>query len=56
MYTVYKHINKLNGKVYVGQTSLGVNDRWKNGKGYKNGIFRNAIKKYGWDNFERKYI
>ena len=52
MYTVYKHINKLNGKVYVGQTSLGVNDRWKNGKGYKNGIFRNAIKKYGWDNFE----
>lgn len=56
MYTVYKHVNKINGKVYIGQTALDVNIRWKNGKGYKNGIFKNAIKKYGWDNFEHVII
>lgn len=56
MYTVYKHVNKLNGKVYVGQTALTVERRWRNGKGYKIGIFRKAIKKYGWDNFEHIII
>lgn len=56
MYTVYKHINKLNGKVYIGQTALTVERRWRNGKGYKIGIFRKAIEKYGWDNFEHIII
>ena len=52
MYIVYKHINKINGKVYIGQTALNVERRWRNGKGYKTGVFKKAIEKYGWDNFE----
>ncbi len=56
MYTVYKHINKINGKVYIGQTALNVERRWRKGKGYKIGIFKKAIEKYGWDNFEHIII
>lgn len=51
-WTVYAHINKINGKRYVGITSLNINDRWRNGDGYKKQIFGRAIAKYGWDNFE----
>ena len=52
MYSVYAHINKLNGKVYIGQSSS-LKNRWK-GKGiaYRGcHHFYNAILKYGWDNF-----
>lgn len=53
MYTIYMHKNKINNKVYIGQTIQKPEDRWKNGKGYKNNYyFYNAIQKYGWDNFE----
>lgn len=52
-YTVYMHKNKINGKVYVGITYQKTKYRWrKNGIGYKKQKFYNAIKKYGWDNFE----
>ena len=52
-FTVYMHINKINGKMYVGITKRKPEERWKNGADYKNCIaFNNAIKKYGWDNFE----
>lgn len=53
MYSVYKHENKLNHKVYIGQTN-DIKRRWKNnGINYKGcPIFYNAIQKYGWDNFE----
>lgn len=63
-YCVYIHTNKLNNKAYIGQTVYGddLSKRWRNnGSGYlkkdKNGHytqprFANAIKKYGWDNFE----
>ena len=52
-YCVYVHINKINGKMYVGQTCQKPEDRWKSGYGYrKNTHFGKAIKKYGWDNFE----
>ena len=52
-YCVYMHRNKINGKVYIGQTGTSVEDRWQNGKGYKGcTLFERAIKKYGWDNFE----
>ena len=55
MYIVYCHINKINGKVYVGLTSKPrAQDRWgKDGKGYQNSShFWKAIQKYGWENFE----
>lgn len=60
-YCVYMHINKINNKVYVGQTCQDVNRRWRHdGSGYliqQNGkytqpLFARAILKYGWDSFE----
>ena len=52
-YTVYIHKNKINGKVYIGQTCQNPIKRWDNGKGYITSTrFYNAIQKYGWDNFE----
>ena len=58
-YCVYVHINKTNGKKYVGQTIYGNNPnrRWKNGDGYKvQPHFWRVIQKYGWDNFEHEII
>lgn len=57
-YYVYTHINKVNGKIYVGVSKRkNPNDRWKNGKGYDYNLhFSNAIKKYGWDNFDHEIV
>lgn len=62
-YIVYMHIRKetdKNGiyKRYIGITGLNPKHRWNNGKGYgiKQPRFRNAIQKYGWDNFEHKIL
>lgn len=55
-YYVYCHVNKLNGKVYVGRTD-DLNRRWVNGAGYKhNPGFDADIRKYGWDNFEHMIL
>ena len=58
-WTIYCHKNKINGKMYIGQTNeRNIQSRWrKNGLGYKpkkdhTSKFYNAIIKYGWDNFE----
>ena len=53
-YTLYMHINKINRHFYIGITSLKPHQRFgKNGTYYKKCVyFYNAIKKYGWDNFE----
>lgn len=52
-YTVYMHVNKINNKKYVGITSQKVENRWSGGKGYQEcTYFKNAVNKYGWDNFE----
>ena len=58
-YCVYVHVNKTNGKMYVGQTIYGnrPHKRWDNGNGYKNcPYFYNAIQKYGWDNFDHEVL
>lgn len=56
-FVVYKHTNKVNGKVYIGQT-CNLSERWRcSGKNYFSSIkFFNAIKKYGWDNFTHEVL
>ena len=53
-YKIYMHKNKINGKVYIGQTYTDLQSRFgKNGIRYKScPLFYNAIQKYGWENFE----
>lgn len=62
-YKVYKHTNKINGKVYIGITHcVDPNERWKNGLGYKpygkNSVshLHYAIEKYGWGSFESEIL
>ena len=57
IYTIYKHTNKINGKVYIGQTNQEPSRRWKNGNGYRNqDYFWNAIQKYSWGGFEHEIL
>lgn len=58
---VYKATNKINGKVYIGQTVYTLEKRKKEhekaGKyKYCNGIFDKAIQKYGKENFDWEII
>ena len=53
---IYRH-TAPNGKCYVGQTKQKPEIRWHNGHGYEhNAHFYNAIKKYGWNNFQHQII
>lgn len=54
---VYAHINKINGKIYIGITSS-LEKRWMcNGEGYKGcDAFYNAIQTYGFNNFKHVVI
>ena len=51
---LYIHKNKINGKCYVGKTTMKPERRCgPNGSSYVTCTqFYNAIKKYGWENFE----
>jgi group I intron endonuclease len=53
-FTVYMHVNKINGKRYIGITKINPYKRWGTyGVGYKTQrYFYKSIQKYGWDNFE----
>ena len=56
---IYIHKNKVNGKVYVGQTIQNPpSKRWgRNGIKYQGqSYFWKAIQKYGWDNFEHTIL
>lgn len=55
-YSVYCHTNKVNGKRYIGITSVSPQKRWANGKGYRGMVFGRAIKKYGWDGFYHEIL
>ena len=57
-YIVYMHVNKIDGKKYVGITCYqNPERRWINGKGYfRNQYFSRAINKYGWNNFEHTIV
>ena len=57
MYTVYCHKSKTDGRRYIGTTSTTPEKRWKNGIGYKTCTrFYEAIKRYGWEDFEHQII
>lgn len=52
-WNVYVHINRINGKTYVGITSKDLIRRFGcQGQGYKGQAFWGAIQKYGWENFD----
>ena len=57
-YYIYKHTNKINGKVYIGQTYQNPYRRQGNGLSqYRhNEHFISSIKKYGQDNFEHEIL
>lgn len=51
---IYKITNKINSKIYIGQTIRSVESRWKSHCSVSSECvyLSNAIKKYGKDNFE----
>lgn len=53
-YIVYMHTCP-NGKRYVGITKS-LENRWRNGEGYKTQLFYRAIKKYGWENINHEIL
>jgi group I intron endonuclease len=54
---IYMLENKINGKIYIGQTTRPIHTRLKeHRKGKRNcSAIYNAIQKYGWENFEKDY-
>lgn len=58
MITIYKYTNTINNKVYIGQTSLALEQRAKkDGKGYIHcKSFYDAILKYGWPSFKLEIL
>ena len=54
-YSVYIHVNKVNGKKYVGVTTYDPIKRWLSGYQH-NKHFNAAIKKYGWKNFDHYIV
>ena len=55
---IYKYENNLNHKVYIGQTIHLVNrqQEHKSRSAYVKNKFYNAVRKYGWDNFNFQVI
>lgn len=56
---IYKLTNKINGKIYVGQTKKSVEKRWKqhvNHAKNSDGPFQKAIRKYGEESFTLEVV
>ena len=59
---IYKITNKINNKIYIGQTTRDIKRRYiahKNSPNFKHTRqfpLARAIKKYGWDNFTKEVI
>jgi len=55
---IYKITNKINGKIYIGQTSRNIKERWYSHCNRKDSIapLTSAIKKYGKQNFDLEII
>lgn len=55
---IYKIVNKVNNKIYIGQTTADLKERWKGHcKSTSNCLYlKNAMNKYGKENFELKLI
>jgi len=61
---IYKVTNLINGKIYIGQTTMTLEKRWINHCGHSGGLCRtgrlnylgNAIRKYGKNNFSIEII
>ena len=49
---IYKYTNKINGKVYIGQTIDEVKRKSRHKSCVDKNYFHNAIQKYGWENFD----
>lgn len=54
-YTIYK-FTFSDGKTYIGQTSQPVEQRWKNGEGYKGQDVYVPIALEGWDNIKKEIL
>jgi group I intron endonuclease len=54
---IYKVTNRINGKVYIGQTKVTLQSRWKQHLRSKDeSVFHRAIRKYGAENFTVEQI
>lgn len=56
---MYIHTNKINNKVYIGQTINANNpqNRWEHGNGYQQvPLLYKAIQEFGWDNFSHNIL
>lgn len=53
-YIIYKITNQINNKIYIGQTTENLNNRWKRHCGYQlkdNTYLHRSMSKYGIENF-----